>query len=269
MWLAAAIFLLSSFPGAVPVQAQGPTGERQGSVAAQNQAFELEVIRLINVERVEAGLHPLRRNDSLIAAARIASQDMRAGLPLTSAQVRACDQGFIPYEWDACYVEEVVNHTFATPNNVVLNWINNPNDRGVLLDSYYREIGVGYAAGGPAGHYWAADLGSEPFILPVFINDDADQATSSAAYVTLTREEVSGQGSMGDITGVKISEDPSFQGAAWQDWDPRPTFTLSTGNGNKTVYVLFTDGEHQVTSSDSICAGEPCGFFVYLPLVIK
>ena len=75
--------------------------------------------------------------------------------------------------------------------------------------------------------------------------------------MTLTKEDVSSYGSIGTITGVKISEDSSFAGTSWQSWAQSASFTLSSGNGTKTVYVRFTDGTDEVTSSDSIVLNEP------------
>lgn len=73
----------------------------------------------------------------------------------------------------------------------------------------------------------------------------------------MTKEDVSSWGSIGPISGVQISEDPSFTGATWQTWSQTIPFTLSPGNGTKTVYVRFTDGSNEVISTDSITLTEP------------
>jgi len=154
-------------------------------------------------------------------------------------------------------VGENIGAGYTTPADVVNGWMNSPGHRDNLLNSKYREIGVGHSTGGSWGNYWTMDLGAQPNVLPVFIDDDADESTSRQVTLTLTKEDVSSWGSLGPITGVQINEDSSFSGATWQSWSQTISFTLSPGNGTKTVYVKFTDGSNQVTSSDSIVLDEP------------
>ncbi|WP_136525967.1 toxin TcdB middle/N-terminal domain-containing protein [Geomonas ferrireducens] len=69
----------------------------------------------------------------------------------------------------------------------------------------------------------------------------------------------------GSPTSYMASESPAFTGASWQPYSATPTFTLSSGYGNKTVYfkVRNPDGESAVRSStivyylDSNGAGVP------------
>lgn len=40
---------------------------------------------------------------------------------------------------------------------------------------------------------------------------------------------------------VQVAESPGFEGAAWQPYSPRLTYTLAGGDGPRTVYVRFRD----------------------------
>lgn len=54
-------------------------------------------------------------------------------------------------------------HTFAeniaggqaTPEEVVNSWICNPNHMNNILNTQFREIGIGYSQGGSYGYYWS------------------------------------------------------------------------------------------------------------------
>jgi len=245
--------------GAPAVYAQEPGGEPGADISIQNEAFELEVIRLVNQERISRGLHPLRRNSSLTNAARAHNRDMidndffdHTGSDGSTPAERACDHGYAPYGWGACYVGENIAGGHSTPASVINSWMNSPGHRDNILNTNYREIGVGHTTGGAWGNYWTMDLGAQPKVLPVFINNDAEGTSSRQVTITLTKEDVSSWGSIGDITAVQISENPFFDGATWKPWAKTIPFTLSPGYGNRTVYVRFTDSSIQVASLDQI-----------------
>lgn len=257
------MLLVSMHTGAPALYAQGPAGDAGADISIQNETFELEVIRLVNEERISRGFHPLRLNTDLRDAARAHNQDMitnnffdHQGSDGSLPWDRACDQGFTPYGLN-CYVGENIAGGQSSPASVFNSWMTSQGHRENMLNPVYREIGVGHTTGGIYNHYWSMDLGAQPGVLPVFVNNDEDETSSRQVTVTLTKEEVSSMGSIGPITGVKISDDPSFAGAIWQPWSQTVPFTLSSGNGTKTVYVRFTDGSTQVTSSDTITLNEP------------
>jgi uncharacterized protein YkwD len=250
------LFLLTSvlLMGAMPVP----------QIDVQSEAFELEVIRLANQERISRGLAPLRRSDQLTTAARAHNQDMivndffsHTGSNGSSSAQRACASGYQPYGWGACYVGENIAVGYSSPAAVMTGWMNSSGHRANILNPDYREIGVGHATGGSWGNYWTMDLGAQPNVLPIFINSDAAESTINEVTVTLTKEDVSSWGSIGAITSVQLSEDPGFGGAAWQPWANELSFELTHGSEQKTVYAKFTDGSNQVVSSDTIMLNEP------------
>ena len=262
LWLLVGVIVALATPmvaGAPALYAQEPGGEPGADVTIQNEAFELEVIRLVNQERSARGLHPLRHNSSLSNAARAHNRDMidnnffdHTGSNGSTESQRACGQGYAPYGWGACYVGENIAGGYSTPANVFNGWMTSQGHRDNMLNPDYREIGVGHTTGGAWGHYWTMDLGAQPQVLPAFVNNDADETSSRQVTITLTKEDVSSWGSVGEITGVQISENASFAGAAWQPWSKTIPFTLSPASGDKTVYVRYTDSAIQVVSSDQI-----------------
>jgi hypothetical protein len=66
-------------------------------------------------------------------------------------------------------------------------------------------------------------------------------------------------------THFVASESSTFTGAAWQTYSTAPSFTLSSGSGNKTVYfkVKNASGTASVVKSDTISLVEPAPGGVY------
>lgn len=234
------------------------------NLQTQSESFELEVIRLMNAERTLRGLPPLARNDNLTTAARAHNADMIAnnffdhtGSNGSTASERACAAGFAPYGWGRCYAGENIAAGYTTPAAVMAGWMSSGGHRANILNSKYREVGVGHTTGGSWGNYWTMDLGAQPRVLPVFVNNNAAETTDYHVTVTLTKEDVSSWGSIGSISGVQLSSDPGFTGASWQAWAPSLNFDLPRGSGQKTVYVRYTDGHQTVTGADTITLNEP------------
>ncbi|KXG75475.1 SafA/ExsA family spore coat assembly protein [Thermotalea metallivorans] len=126
-------------------------------------AFEKEVIRLVNVERANNGLKPLKENWELSRVARYKSMDMR-------------DQGYFshtsptygsPFDMMKAfgiaysYAGENIAMGQRTPEEVMKGWMNSPGHRRNILSQNFTEIGVGYAANNKGNTYW-----TQMFIQP-------------------------------------------------------------------------------------------------------
>jgi uncharacterized protein YkwD len=130
VWTITAL-IATPYAGAPPLYAQGPTGDVDGDIGVQNEAFELEVIRLVNQERISRGLHPLRINNILTNAARDHNQDMinngffgHIGSDGSWPWDRVCDHGYTPYGWGGCFAAENIAGTQTTPAQVFDAWMN-------------------------------------------------------------------------------------------------------------------------------------------------
>lgn len=123
------------------------------TVDAGVTAFEREVIRLVNAERTQRGLQPLRENWELSRVARFKSRDMvdhryfahnspTYGTPFQ--MIRAFGLSFRAAGENIAYGQR-------TPQAVVNAWMNSSGHRANILNAAYTQIGVGYVAD---GHYW-------------------------------------------------------------------------------------------------------------------
>ena len=141
---------------------------------ASKRALASATVCLVNGERAERGLRPLRVNRRLSRAARVHARDMvrrdyfaHDSLSGDSFVDRIRRAGYLrgPRAW-------VVGENLAwgsgnrsTPASIVRAWMNSPGHRANILQRRFREIGIGLVlgapenAGGPAATY-ATDFGA-------------------------------------------------------------------------------------------------------------
>lgn len=120
-------------------------------------AFELEVVRLINIERDNVGLPPLAIEPNLMMAARFHSTEM-ADLVFFNhrsphhgrGRDRAVMFGHENIQEHVWGVMENISRSANSPEGVVQSWMNSPGHRATILDAdrIYRTIGVGAVQGG-------------------------------------------------------------------------------------------------------------------------
>ncbi len=242
-----------------------PAGTVPAAGCAWASTYEEEVVCLINQTRRDAGLAPYKVSSILTTVAEEHSVYMRdhgcfdhqCPGELSVAE-RACAAGYGSYCWGSCFIGETIAAGYPDPASIVAAWLASPGHREILLHGDLREIGVSYVAGGSWGHYWTADLGSQPDVLPMFINYDDLETESRQVTLTMTNENVSGCSGIDYADEVMISNVPGFAGAEWKPYTLHKSWTLSEGDGVKTVYVKYRDATgYQVTFTDDILLSEP------------
>ena len=115
--------------------------------------FEKEVIRLVNAQRAKAGLGALKHNWQLSRVARFKSEDMsdRKYFSHTSPTYGSPFEMIKNFGISYKTVGENIAKGYADPNSVVDRWMNSSGHRANILNSEFKEIGVGYC---PDGKYW-------------------------------------------------------------------------------------------------------------------
>lgn len=116
-------------------------------------AFEKEVVRLVNEQRVQNGLKPLKENWELSRVARYKSQDMvdNRYFSHTSPTYGSPFQMIKDFGLSFRTAGENIAYGQRTPQAVVNAWMNSSGHRANILNPSYTQIGVGYVA---KGHYW-------------------------------------------------------------------------------------------------------------------
>ena len=229
------------------------------ALAADNlTSLARRAVDLTNQERLKAGLQPLEWNNNLAAAATAYANEMASqgffahNAPDGTTPVsRAQKAGYPAYGWGGLYVGENLARGFDTAESVTQAWMNSPEHRANLLLPKYREIGIGVAVARDGTKYWAQEFGSQPKVLPVFIDNGAASTDSPKVNLTFTDEEVSPWGSLGQIANMMISNRPDFAGAYWEPFAKTRSWILQGQPGPEKVYVRLRDTSGQVVDSSA------------------
>ena len=110
-------------------------------------------MELVNVERAKYGLSALTLNTKLSEIARAKSQDMKDKNYFSHTSPTYGS----PYDMMKSFgiryntAGENIAYGYSTPEAVVNAWMNSAGHRANILNSSYKEIGVGYVA---SGNYW-------------------------------------------------------------------------------------------------------------------
>ena len=115
--------------------------------------YEAKVVRLVNIEREKYGLSPLTENWELSRVARYKSQDMadRHYFSHTSPTYGSPFDMMKAFGITYRFAGENIAYGQRTPEEVVNAWMNSSGHRANILNSSFRQIGVGYVAD---GRYW-------------------------------------------------------------------------------------------------------------------
>jgi len=241
-------------------------------------SFEQQVVELVNQERWTYNnlqLPPLKQVDELHTAAETHTSNMT-----TRDFFMHCDPdtGSTPGSralaagYGSSYVSENIAAGYPTPSAVVAGWMGSSGHRANILSTTWREIGVGYVyqssdqpnvrqsatgncpwsyTSGPWYRYWTQNFGYRQF--PVVIDREAYETTTTSVDLYVYGE--------GWAQQMRFSNDGSTW-TAWETYTPNRSWTLSTGNGTKTVYAQVRNGTMVYLASDtillnSLCTGHP------------
>lgn len=150
--------------------------------------FDLEVLRLVNLERAKFNLNPLTLNEKLdIAAdshsARMASADFFSHVDPLTGSTMADRVNQTGYRWTN--LGENIAAGQSTAREVVQGWMNSPGHRRNILNPNFTHMGLGYSYLNPDGgnvryqHYWTQVFGAGSGIQQVFSRGSFTQMPDS------------------------------------------------------------------------------------------
>ena len=114
---------------------------------------------LLNGERADAGLPPLKLDAKLSAAARAYAADLVAGQYFShtgrdgsTIRTRLDAAGYLPRSGGWAIGENLAWGTgaLATPGSIMQAWMNSPGHKQNILNPEYREVGIGIVTGNPS-----------------------------------------------------------------------------------------------------------------------
>lgn len=226
-------------------------------IEAQEEPPTAVLLEMVNEERLREGIDPYRQSRLLTDAAQRHADDLAAngfadpddvhlGSDGSDEQARIQTAGYAAWTEDGqLTVGENVWSGQGVPSDVLTSFLEDPLNRENLLSPNYREIGIGFSADASGRSYYVLNFGARPNVLPIFINDGARSTENPEAAIRLTNERVrpGGQGtaSMGEAIEIRLSNEPTFEGLAWQPWVPLIPWVLPDSAGQHTLYVEFRD----------------------------
>lgn len=220
----------------------------------QNEQLALETIARINEWRIAEGTWPLRINpiltDMAIDHARYLASldelpdDLHAGPTGLNPRERAL---LAPYEWSHYELPEQIaigeNAGIGTLDYAMSYWHDSETHRSTALNPAYREVGVG-AIPYKSGHVFIVVFGGRPNILPALL-DPRDGQT-----IYLSNEMFEYAQFFNSVQNVLEYQLFGSDGQPLFD-TPQPwtqVIEIPEGAGDN-IYLLLTDGDHQVLSA--------------------
>jgi uncharacterized protein YkwD len=172
---------------------------------------------LLGRARVGAGLLPLARSPTLDRAALAHAQDMVARGYMeheapdgSTPGTRAAQEGYDTTPGGAWMVVETISAISDEPDGALGWWLSDGLHRRVVLRSTWREVGIGFAPGGPYGRFWVALFGCRPNVLPPVLLDGVLAIPDEGCDHTAD--------GFGPVQSVRVAE--TSAAAQSLDWEP-------------------------------------------------
>lgn len=225
------------------------------SVVAAQADPVYAILNRINALRVQNGLLPLALNGTLSTAAQRHSDDMAAtgnidhtGSDGSTSLVRIQAAGYGHWNSYSRYGENIYGGQSATVAIAWEFWINSSPHLKNLLNTHYREVGIGVGHGSNGGTYFTLNFGAQPNVIPFFITSQNLSLVESTHLTLILHNEdeaPSGEGgsSMGRATQVRIAEGDDTSGATWQPWAASIDFQISDSIGLHTITIEYRDAQ--------------------------
>lgn len=255
VFVTAGVLVVSLF--LYPGYAAAFTGCSAEPAPAVNAEFEAQVVQLVNQERANHNLPPLKLLSSLTAAARHHAMDMAVDNyfnhnsmdPAGSDYTVACgtfDRISLWYKgWSGA--AENIAAGFNSPQQVMDAWIASDGHRANILNPGYTEFGVGYFSGaGQFPAYWVQDFGVRDGVTPMVLAGEAATTTTRDIDVYVH----------GAWSQIRLRNN----NGSWSDWAPFAnnfTWTIDGGRGEQYVAAELRSGSTTRTSCDTITLDVP------------
>ncbi len=191
------------------------TAPKSVTVAKDTSPLSQEnIIDATNVERVKAGLQPLKTSDKLAASAKIKAEDMIANHYFEHTSPSGKTVADLGSEVGYDYVvmgENLALGDFVNANDLLQAWMNSPGHRANILNTSYQDIGVYAAQGTYQGHtVWFAvqHFGTERGVCPAL--STSLKTTIDTVNLRVKNEETEISSLRAQIEDPKHTQDQAY-----------------------------------------------------------
>ena len=135
---------------------KAPEATETGAPDLTADELKMEIVRLINIERANAGLPELKVLPALMECAQAKADDMRDNRYYghDSPVYGTCFQMIRSFVPNAKWCTENLAPWLKTPDEAVKAWLDSPSHRNNLLDPRATHTGVGIYERGGGGYTW-------------------------------------------------------------------------------------------------------------------
>lgn len=220
------------------------TGEED--VASSNEAYEYEVLAILNQIRLAFDLQPLKLVPDIRRAARYHANDMSEDdyfkhdshdRDANGELILACDTWErVPKFYSYHSAAENIALGYPTPRAVMDGWMNSDGHRQNILNPNLKTVGIGYVENAQGRPYWVQNFGGLSNEFHVLINNDAPETDNLSVMLFI----------QGEWSSMRLSNDAQN----WTDWK---TFQQTTtwdldreDSSQKQVYVEVKNANDQL-----------------------
>ena len=131
-------------------------GRFKAAGVAASDTYQLQVLDLVNQERLSRNIAPLKVNAQVQQAAQVRANEIYTLFSHTRPDGRSCFTALNEAGISDVTAGENIAAGYRTPEEVMDGWMNSPGHRANILDSDYTEMGIGYYynPSGTYGTYW-------------------------------------------------------------------------------------------------------------------
>ena len=131
-------------------------GRFKAAGVAPSDTYQLQVLDLVNEERLSRNIAPLKLNEQVQQAAQVRAGEISTVFDHIRPDGRSCITALDEYVTDGYgSAGENIAAGQSSPQEVVNDWMNSPGHRANILKESYTALGVGYYYGsGPYYCYW-------------------------------------------------------------------------------------------------------------------
>ena len=131
-------------------------GRFKAAGVAASDSYQLQVLDLVNQERLSRNIAPLKLNHQVQQAAQVRANEICTSFSHTRPDGRSCFTALNEAGIPDLIAGENIAAGYRTPEAVMDGWMNSPGHRANILDSDFTEMGIGYYynPSGTYGSYW-------------------------------------------------------------------------------------------------------------------